>query len=134
MMQRMTAQRRVILEELQRSKSHPTADELYGLVRQRLPRISLGTVYRNLDVLSRCGLIRKLDMAGSQARFDATLHDHYHIRCVECGRLEDIEVPAAESLASLEVRGTQFEVTEFRLEFTGVCTACRHVGHQSIGN
>ena len=62
---RMTRQRAVILEELRKVKTHPTADELYSIVRERLPRISLGTVYRNLDFLADTGEIRRLEAAGT---------------------------------------------------------------------
>ena len=57
----MTRQRMVILEELKRVRSHPTADELYGMVRDRLPKVSLATIYRNLDMLAREGIIQKID-------------------------------------------------------------------------
>ena len=67
---RMTRQRAVILEELRKVKTHPTADELYSIVRERLPRISLGTVYRNLDFLTESKEILKLESAGSIRRFD----------------------------------------------------------------
>ena len=70
---------------------HPTADEVYQVVRKRLPRISLGTVYRNLDVLSESGEISRLDRCGAQYRFDGDLEQHYHIRCSSCGRVDDIE-------------------------------------------
>ena len=62
---RMTQQRQVILEELRLCRSHPTADELYSRVRRRLPRISLGTVYRNLETLAERGLIRKMEVGGT---------------------------------------------------------------------
>ena len=75
-MQRMTDQRRVILEELRATKSHPTADELYRDVRRRLPKISLGTVYRNLDILNKAGMINKLDFGSGQSRYDADLSNH----------------------------------------------------------
>ena len=83
---RMTTQRQVILEELRKLKSHPTAGELCQIVRQRLPRISLGTVYRNLEILSRSGVVLKLDVAGLEMRFDGTVDNHYHVRCLDCGR------------------------------------------------
>ena len=67
---RMTRQRMVILEELRKVKTHPTADELYAMVRTRMPRISLGTVYRNLDFLTESKEILKLESAGSIRRFD----------------------------------------------------------------
>ena len=88
--QRNTPQRRVILEELQKTSSHPTAAELYAKVRRRLPRISLGTVYRNLDLLAEMGKIQKLDLAGGETRFDGNPEPHCHMRCVRCGRVDDL--------------------------------------------
>ena len=67
---RMTYQREIILEELKKTKTHPTADELYTTVRQRIPHISLATVYRNLETLANSGLVRKLEVIGRQKRFD----------------------------------------------------------------
>ena len=67
---RKTKQREVIVEELTRLRTHPSADELYAIVKKRLPRISLGTVYRNLDLLSREGVVHRLEVGGSQMRFD----------------------------------------------------------------
>jgi Fur family transcriptional regulator, ferric uptake regulator len=87
---RMTRQRQVILEQLREVCSHPTADEVYGMVRRRLPRISLGTVYRNLEMLVKAGLIRRLDMAGRQRRYDGNVEHHYHVRCSRCGCVGDV--------------------------------------------
>ena len=84
----MTRQRRVILQELQKVTTHPTADQVYDMVRKKLPRISLATVYRNLDLLAQDGLISKLD-GGAQLRFDGNPADHYHIRCTRCQRVDD---------------------------------------------
>ncbi len=121
---RMTKQRKVILEELRKVTSHPTADEIYDMVRQRLPRISLGTVYRNLDVLAEHGEILKLESAGSQKRFDANMMPHAHIRCVHCGKVGDVmNVPAPLPTPGAVVDG--FEITGARLEFEGVCSVCR---------
>ncbi len=77
---RLTTQRQVILEELGKVTSHPTANEVYDMVRKRLPRIGLGTVYRNLELMAESGLILKLEVGGTQKRFDATTDLHYHIR------------------------------------------------------
>jgi Fur family ferric uptake transcriptional regulator len=73
----MTNQRQVILEEIQKVNTHPTADEVYETVRKRLPRISLGTVYRNLEILSACGLIQKIGPLSNQMRFDGITKKHY---------------------------------------------------------
>lgn len=122
---RMTAQRQVILEELRKLKSHPTAGELCQIVRTRLPRISLGTVYRNLEILSRVGAIQKIDVSGVEMRFDGTVDNHYHLRCVECGRVHDVEMPILAGLEQSVGEISNFEVLGHRLEFVGRCPACR---------
>jgi Fur family ferric uptake transcriptional regulator len=122
---RMTRQRQFILEELQGTKSHPTAEEICQLVRQRLPRISLGTVYRNLEILASCNLIQKLEFAGCQRRFDGTVENHYHVRCSECGRVEDLplaQVPFDEAVLR---EATAYTIYSHRIEFFGVCPRCR---------
>lgn len=121
---RMTRQRAVILEELRKTKSHPTADELYGMVRQRLPRISLGTVYRNLDFLADNGTIRRLEASGSTKRFDGDISAHQHVRCVSCGRIGDVMPPMPEpSVEGLDVPGFR-TVYSARVEFDGLCEEC----------
>ncbi len=120
----MTKQRRVILDELGKLTSHPTADQLHHLVRRRLPRISLGTVYRNLDILSQADRILRLDGAG-QRRFDANSDNHYHIRCTMCGRVDDLRMKPIAKLEQDAGKGGGYKVTGHRLEFSGVCPACQ---------
>ena len=76
-----TVQRKVIVDELRKLKCHPTADELYEVVRRKLPRISLGTVYRNLEVLSANGEIQRLGLGRKQMCFDGNMSRHYHLVC-----------------------------------------------------
>ncbi len=122
---RNTQQRQILLEELCCMDTHPTASELYELVRKRLPRISLGTVYRNLEVLHQDGRIIKLDLAGHEARFDGMVEPHCHVRCTECGRVRDLpEVdPRSFDLNSAEING--FLIEGFKLEYFGICPKCR---------
>jgi Fur family ferric uptake transcriptional regulator len=120
---RNTPQRQVILEELNSMKSHPTAAELFAVVRQRLPRISLGTVYRNLEVLHESGQVNKLELAGTETRFDATMDPHLHVRCTECGRIDDIMDPTMMTSQPSELAG--YLVRGCRLEYFGVCPGCR---------
>lgn len=103
---------------------HPTADELYEAVRQTLPKISLGTVYRNLDVLIRAGLVTRLDMAGAQARFDADRKPHYHVRCVACGSVDDVMSHDLDGVSLPVASLNGFSITGARLEFDGVCPRC----------
>jgi Fur family transcriptional regulator, ferric uptake regulator len=121
---RMTRQRAVILEELRKVKSHPTADEVYSLVRERMPRISLGTVYRNLDFLAATGEILKLESAGSIKRFDGDISWHQHIRCSQCGCIGDImDGQPAPEVTGMLVEGFA-RVTGARVEYDGICDAC----------
>jgi len=122
---RLTTQRQVIFEELAKVKSHPTAQEVFDMVRRRLPRIGLGTVYRNLELMAETGLILKLEVGGSQMRFDATTEPHYHVRCLVCGKVDDIEIPVAESLTAAAGEATSFQILGHHVEFTGLCPACR---------
>ncbi|MCB2188370.1 MAG: transcriptional repressor [Deltaproteobacteria bacterium] len=122
---RMTTQRTVILEELAKLKTHPTAGELCQIVRRRLPRISLGTVYRNLEILSKSGMVQKLNVAGQEMRFDGDISSHYHIRCVDCGRVADLELKALRGLEAEAAKMTDFEVLGHRLEFEGRCRDCQ---------
>ena len=122
---RESGQRRVILEELQKLDSHPTAHELYTLLRQKLPKISLGTVYRNLELLSQKGLAKKIVTSGGEARFDGTVEQHCHIRCTTCGRIEDLNITPPQVNTEEASRATSFTLTGHDLEFLGLCPNCR---------
>jgi Fur family ferric uptake transcriptional regulator len=122
---RMTRQRQVILEEIAKLRTHPCADEIYEIVRKRIPRISLGTVYRNLDLLAQSGVIQVLEQSGSQRRFDCNPHDHYHIRCISCGRIDDAPDCPCEDLDKLIKGKSGYEIIGHRLEFIGLCPSCR---------
>jgi len=124
-MMRITTQRQIILEELSKVKTHPTASELYDMVRKRLPRIGLGTVYRNLELMAENGIILKLEVGGTQKRFDATTDTHYHIRCSSCGRVDDIDTPVLDDLAREAADSTSYQVLGHHIEFTGLCPSCQ---------
>jgi Fur family ferric uptake transcriptional regulator len=124
-MMRLTTQRQIILEELSKVKTHPTASELYDMVRKRLPRIGLGTVYRNLELMAENGMILKLEVGGTQKRFDATTDTHYHIRCSDCGKVDDIDTPVMDDLVREAAAATSYEVLGHHIEFSGLCPACQ---------
>ena len=120
----MTRQRKTILDVLRQTDTHPTADEIYDRVKKHLPRISLGTVYRNLEVLSELGEIQILELSGSLKRFDWDPHKHYHIRCVRCDRVENAPLAPMNRLENKLYRSTVFEIIGHNLEFIGLCPEC----------
>lgn len=125
-----TVQRRVILEELGLLKNHPTADELFQVVRIRLPRISLATVYRNLAELVSAGEIRKNAFADGKMRFETKTVPHFHLRCVHCDAIEDLALDAAEVGEFLKNKVTR-RVQTFEIHFSGLCRSCSELSRQN---
>ena len=125
---RMTKQRTAILDALRSVKTHPTADEVYAMVRVSLPHISLGTVYRNLDLLAESGEILRLEKSGTQKRFDGDIRPHFHIRCEHCGKIGDvytqIPLPVCEGITVEGFASIHF----MDLVFSGVCWECKGAG------
>jgi Fur family ferric uptake transcriptional regulator len=121
---RLTTQRQVILEELGKVTSHPTANEVYDMVRRRLPRIGLGTVYRNLELMTESGIILKLEVGGTQKRFDAIVEPHYHIRCTTCGRVDDIALEVQSRINQAAEEASKYIVLGHHIEFSGICAKC----------
>jgi Fe2+ or Zn2+ uptake regulation protein len=121
---RMTHQREIILQELKKSKNHPSADELYERVKKKLPRISLATVYRNLDVLSETGAIAKIEISGRQKRFDWDSGRHDHIYCVQCQRVDNIGMESMGKPSLQPVDNLGYRVEGYRVEFFGLCPQC----------
>lgn len=122
---RMTNQREIILKELRDSRQHLTADQLYERVKKSMPRISLATVYRNLETLSEAGIIGKLEISGRQKRFDYEITPHHHIYCLQCQRVDNIEFEQ-ELVDQGAMASTQgYRITGYRVEFVGICSSCR---------
>ncbi len=124
---RMTKQRKIILDALSKVKTHPTADDLYYMVRDKMAKISLGTVYRNLELLSDAGIIQKINVGGTQKRFDADTSSHPHVRCQECGKVADLDVSFNTDFESEAQQSTDYRITGHSLEFRGVCPGCQKV-------
>ena len=118
---RKAPRRLEILAELRAAHDHPTATALYERLRPRLPHLSLGTVYRNLEALAAEGAIRKLAAPGSTACFDGASEAHDHARCRSCGEVADI-APVGPATAPELPAGFQLE--GWRLEYIGICARC----------
>ena len=122
---RMTNQRKTILETVRNMHTHATADEIYQSVREKLPKISLGTVYRNLDLLVSQGRLKRLDFSGAQRRYDGNLHFHYHMKCVACGKVVDAPMDPITDMEMDLREKTDFEIFGYELEFFGLCPICK---------
>lgn len=124
-MRRRSKQKEAILRVLKSTTSHPTADWVYERVRREIPNISLGTVYRNLRLLTQEGEVQELDLTGGVSRFDANTSNHYHFRCERCGRVFDLEEAVDETMDARVAEKTGFKVTHHCLEFRGLCNDCQ---------
>ena len=121
---RMTKQKALIWQILSETKRHPTAEWVYGEARKDMPNISLGTVYRNLQLLVADGMAQELNYGKGVSRFDANAETHYHFVCERCGRVYDVEMPLKKEVL---LRGEDCgcgKVRRYRLEFYGVCHDC----------
>ena len=122
---RMTKQKKVILEILRETKCHPSADWVYEQARKYISDISLGTVYRNLNVLKEKGEILELNYGSTYSRFDGNPNNHYHFVCEECNNLFDVEIPVYNGLDKMVQDTMGFVVTKHRMEFYGLCNECK---------
>lgn len=121
---RNTVQRKLVLEAVQASCDHPSADDVYERVRAADPHISRGTVYRNLNLLAAQEVILRLPMPVGPDHFDARTDRHYHFCCRACGRVMDTTLPYREDLNCADA-GIPGAVTEWhRLVLVGLCPDC----------
>ena len=125
MLRRESKQREVILNLLRNSNTHPTADWIYDEVRKVLPKISKGTVYRNLNILQDMGEISALSLSGTATRYEGRQENHYHFRCEKCGKVFDLDEPVNKQLNDKVAKRTGFRVSYHRLEFRGLCKDCQ---------
>ena len=130
-LKRNTIQRTLVLDAVNRLKSHATADEIYEAVVQTHPRISRATVYRNLNQLADDAEIQKLEMPDGPDRFDHILQRHYHAKCSRCGRVFDVEMDYMEDIIRLVKDAHGFAIDGHNLVFTGVCPSCLQADAQN---
>jgi len=128
---RQSRQRDVVLAAVRSTMDHPTADWVFKEARRRLPRISLGTVYRNLKQLVGAGLIREIHSGGQQARFDGNTGRHYHIRCVGCGRVNDLPMSIDLRLEQEAGRAMNYRILGHEVEVHGLCALCQGHGQNA---
>ena len=125
MERRNTIQKALILRAVCELKRHLTADEVYEFVKRDHPSIGKGTVYRNLAILTEEGAIRKVEVPDGSDRFDFTLKNHYHVRCVKCGEVFDVDMDEIPDLQK-KIHDTHgMEFLTYDIFFKGICPECR---------
>ena len=126
---RVTPQRRAILSIIQEHGGHLSADEIYYLARRDVPRLSLSTVYRTLDLLKELDLVAELHLAGDHYHYEAQSEVHQHLVCISCGKVIEFlcghYARVHESLASEH----GFRITGSRVELLGYCEECSKALH-----
>jgi Fur family peroxide stress response transcriptional regulator len=122
--QRHTTQQQIILNIVKRSAGHLTAEQVYGDAQKALPRISLGTIYRNLEAFVNQGLIGKT-LVRNVAHFEGRMDPHYHAVCLSCGSVENLEMSPAADIEEFFSRTSKFKFTGHELVLFGVCALCQ---------
>lgn len=123
-MMKKSRQRDAILANLQNRCDHPTADMIYMDIRKEIPNISLGTVYRNLSLLTEHGMIIKVSVDGKAERFDCITGNHYHFVCQECGTVEDMQIQVMPAFNDSAQKGFDGKITGHNAYFYGICSKC----------
>lgn len=117
-------QREAILSNLKSRYDHPTAEMVYQDIKQKIPNISLATVYRNLNQLADAGIIARLYCNGKTDHFDATTTPHYHFLCKCCGTVRDMEMQPLPALVEAAKKHSAFSIDEATVLFSGICDMC----------
>lgn len=120
---KVTPQRVAIYEAVAATEAHPPPEEVFRLVRDEMPNVSLATVYKTLDFLEEIGLVARVSSEGSNRRYDANLEPHHHLVCSECGSITDF-LDASLNDLRLRRRLGGFKPERISVQVTGVCADC----------
>ena len=120
----LTSQRRAVLDALSRTNGHPSAEDVYLLVKRENPRVALGTVYQALSVLEKVGVIGSKHWADSPTRYDLNVEPHLDIRCTKCGGVSEVPGVALDGVEARIRKNTPYKVTRATMVVEGVCPAC----------
>ncbi len=122
---RVTPQRTAVFECLTSSKEHPTAEQVFRIVRDRHPNVSLDTISRTLRTFVEMGLANVAEGFGGSRRYDANLAAHHHAHCVHCGIIIDFENAAFDRLKAPPQVASEFDIIDHKVVISGVCARCR---------
>ena len=122
----VTSQRSLLLELIKQAKGHLDADELYRRAKEKEPRISLATVYRNLKLFKEVGLVAESDLGETHSHYEIKGNiEHHHMVCLGCGRIVEFDSPLITKAVEKIRREKGFEITSVRLKLEGYCRKCK---------
>ncbi len=125
MERRNTVQKEIVLNTVRNLHGHVTADEVYAQIHSERPSIGKGTVYRNLNILAEEGEILKVEIPDGPDRYDFTVKDHYHVKCVSCHQVFDVDMDVITDLEN-QIRDKHgMEFLSYNIMFKGICPSCR---------
>jgi len=124
---RKSSQREKIYEIILSGRSHPTALDLYEMIRREMPAASLGNIYRNLGILVEDGRLIKIKFGDDTEHYDATVSVHYHFACRKCGNVMDLEMPVQEDIIAKAQKFCGHELTGHSIQFFGTCEKCKNI-------
>ena len=119
-------QREIILDTLKTNVVHPTAEYIYSILQKENPKISLATLYRNLNQLAEHGIIKKIDGLEQSSHYDHNTHAHYHFICDNCKKVYDISSAIAPELVKRAEAETDFQILGHDIVFHGICKECKN--------
>lgn len=126
MERRNTIQRDLILQTVRELKDHAAADEIFTVLSKMHPSIGRGTVYRNLNILAEQGEIRKIIIPGEPERFDHNCSEHYHVKCVKCGKVFDVKLKKLPCVTENTEANEDIKIIDYDISFRGICKACEN--------
>ena len=125
MERRQTIQKELVLNAVRTLKKHATADEVYSFIANEHPSVGKGTVYRNLNILADEGKVRKVEISDGPDRFDFTLTEHYHVKCIKCGDVSDVDMVKLSDLKKKIKDDHGIEFLGYDILFRGICPKCK---------
>ncbi len=125
MERRNTVQKELVLNTIRELKSHVTAKEVYEIINKQYPNIGQGTVYRNLGILADEGKIRRIEIPNGPDRFDFTIKEHYHVQCIACGNIFDVDMDDTFDLMNYIHNTHNIKFLGYDILFKGICPACQ---------
>ena len=133
---RNTVQKSIVLQALNELANHPTADAVYDRVHASHPSISKATVYRILNKMSDEDQVLRVRINNGADHFDHQVFPHYHVRCIECGRVDDVMIPLLSEVEEQAAEASSYLITGCSLQFDGICPACQATGFgkEAAGN